>query len=1254
MRLLQRHLGEVRLRKPVDEGETPPYAILSHTWGEMEVLFQHLKDGTTKGDAAYAQSYAKMEFCGNQALTDGLDCFWVDTCCIDKSDAIELQGALNSMFQCYLVDVSTSTPDDKSSWEPAFRASRWFTRGWTLQELVAPADVEFFSKEGHRLGNKQSLEEELHAITGIPLKALRMGSLSDFGVDERISWIKKRQTKYVEDKAYSLFGIFGVHLPILYGEGEASAFDRLRQAIQKGRDRLAKLWSNPLHPSDTRDPRIEKQRIEATKGGLLSDACHWVVGNERFRRWRETPENPILWVKGDPGKGKTMLLCSMINELEQPIASAGGNLAYFFCQATDQRINNATAVLRGLIYLLAHRQPRLLSHFTDDTYPSDDATAWVVLSSLFRRLLQDPSLKATYLVVDALDECTTGLEQLLCLTDEIVSAPSRVKWLLSSRKLPSIELRLTAMGKQSPLSLELNAKSVAAAVDVYIHRKVHHLSRIKQYDDETKRAVQQHLSTNANGTFLWVALVCQSLESIDVLPWNTHKVLERFPAQLGALYGRMMLQIHKLEDAELCKRILAIATLAYRPLTQQELASLADVPLSISSRPAFLENLIQLCGVPDEASRDTFQHIFPLGVGHMHKEVCLRSLRLMSGVLFRDMYHLRDPGFAIDRVHAPQPDPLAQISYSCVYWIDHLSESASDTTALRDSVLGDGGIVHAFLKTKYIYWLEALSLLRAVSKGITAVRRLENMTVLVAFVWDAYRLAAAFGQIIEEAPLQTYASALTFAPKNSLVKKCFQRDIPDWVGTVSAVDAEWDACLQTLIGHSSRDAEIMNVVFSPDGHQLASASEDTTIKIWDAASGKCLQTLRGHKTPVNAVVFSPDGLLASGASGSDIESEPIRIWNTTFGRCIMTLQLDKDGVDCLAFSPDGLLASASLYRGDHAIRIWNITTGQCLRKFHNLPTRSIAFTDGKFACAINALIIIWCTKSWQCLQTLKGHNKRVRSIAFSPHGLLASASPDDLGSIRIWNPESGACVQSFASKVVGSLAFSPNGLLASTSLGQTIRIWNPASAQCLQTLHGHTSPVTSLTFSQDGLLASGSSDGTVKIWDTTSGIRDASVRSQREGEDGRPQYGYHIGSVALSSDGLKFATAGPTTKVWSTTSGKMIQTINGHTVYQTSVAFSSDDRQLASGSRDGTVEAWDTWSWESRMSVVFSPDGKQLASASSRDGVPVIQLWDIASGRNVIWLPPDYRPRHVAIRGRVMTMCCASGRVFFIRFKREI
>ena len=152
----------------------PPYAILSHTWGGGEVLFKDLTDVfTVLPDSKDTNpGYEKIRFCGEQAWRDGLPYFWVDTCCIDKTNNVELQEAIISMFRwykraakyyAYLADVS-APHTMKSSWEPAFRNSRWFTRGWTLQELVAPATVDFFSKECVLLGNKKSLEHDIHYL----------------------------------------------------------------------------------------------------------------------------------------------------------------------------------------------------------------------------------------------------------------------------------------------------------------------------------------------------------------------------------------------------------------------------------------------------------------------------------------------------------------------------------------------------------------------------------------------------------------------------------------------------------------------------------------------------------------------------------------------------------------------------------------------------------------------------------------------------------------------------------------------------------------------------------------------------------------------------------------------------------------------------------------------------------------------------------------------------------------------------------
>jgi hypothetical protein len=227
------------------ETDIPPYAILSHTWGAdgEEVTFKDLTEGTGRDKAGYK----KIEFCRTQATSDGLQFFWVDTCCIDKSSSAELSEAINSMFRwyrnahkcyVYLPDVSTAregidAQSTSTAWKTSFRRSRWFTRGWTLQELIAPASVEFFSQEHDRLGSKQSLEEIIHEITKIAIPALRGKPLSDFKIKERFSWVGDRETKRQEDKAYSLLGIFDISMPLLYGEGREKAFVRLREAIAK-------------------------------------------------------------------------------------------------------------------------------------------------------------------------------------------------------------------------------------------------------------------------------------------------------------------------------------------------------------------------------------------------------------------------------------------------------------------------------------------------------------------------------------------------------------------------------------------------------------------------------------------------------------------------------------------------------------------------------------------------------------------------------------------------------------------------------------------------------------------------------------------------------------------------------------------------------------------------------------------------------------------------------------------------------------
>jgi tetratricopeptide (TPR) repeat protein len=221
----------------------PPYAILSHRWSDSEALIEDISNENYKEKE---EGYRKLQFCAEQAAQDGLQYFWIDTCCIDRWDNNERSKAINSMFQwyrdaarCYvfLSDVSLSAVTEtetaqQSDWEASFFASTWFTRGWTLQELIAPVSVEFFSREGQRIGDKALLGQLLHSITGIPLAALGNCPLDQFSTSERMQWAEKRTTTEEEDIVYCLLGLLSISMPVTYGEGKESAQKRLQAEIE--------------------------------------------------------------------------------------------------------------------------------------------------------------------------------------------------------------------------------------------------------------------------------------------------------------------------------------------------------------------------------------------------------------------------------------------------------------------------------------------------------------------------------------------------------------------------------------------------------------------------------------------------------------------------------------------------------------------------------------------------------------------------------------------------------------------------------------------------------------------------------------------------------------------------------------------------------------------------------------------------------------------------------------------------------------
>ncbi|RYP24412.1 hypothetical protein DL767_008620 [Monosporascus sp. MG133] len=585
MRLLTlRDNGDLSLSKDLIK-DIPPYAILSHTWGDddQEVTFKDVEEGTGRDKAGYR----KIQFCGQQAASDGLQYFWVDTCCIDKSNNAELCEAINSMFKwyqkaarcyVYLSDVSKghcAHDGDllRSAWKLDLRKSRWFIRGWTLQELIAPSSVEFFSAEGQRLGDKNSLEQILHEITRIAIGALRGRALSEFNVDERMSWSQERETKREEDRAYSLLGIFNVHMPPIYGEGVDNAFTRLQEQISKrstvgGRitDEKAEMRKELLDLLyfDDIDSRLLTLKAAHNK------TCQWFLEKEQYKAWMTAEKfrdhHGFIWIKGKPGAGKSTLMKFLDSEAKKVAKSESNALvASFFFNARGDLLEKSTAGLyRSLLWQLfekAEDLQRVLDEFDSSARRIIQRDGWQleILKETLAKAVEGLGCRTLQFFIDALDEChDDDVADMISFFEDIgeraVEANVRLHICFSSRHYPTIIIR---WGTQIVLEDE---DEHGTDITRYIKSKLK-LGNARRADN-----LRSQIREKSAGVFLWVALVIPMLNKasaqgrVDEL----QKCLNGIPPGLDDLFEMILMRDREeMQEFRLCVQWILFAK---RPL----------------------------------------------------------------------------------------------------------------------------------------------------------------------------------------------------------------------------------------------------------------------------------------------------------------------------------------------------------------------------------------------------------------------------------------------------------------------------------------------------------------------------------------------------------------------------------------------------------------------------------------------------------------------------------------------------------------
>ncbi|WP_437718588.1 AAA family ATPase [Sorangium sp. So ce448] len=423
----------------------------------------------------------------------------------------------------------------------------------------------------------------------------------------------------------------------------------------------------------------------------------------------------------------------------------------------------------------------------------------------------------------------------------------------------------------------------------------------------------------------------------------------------------------------------------------------------------------------------------------------------------------------------------------------------------------------------------------------------------------------------------------------------------------------WTGEERTLHGHS---ASVNACALSPDGQRIVSASADSTLKVWDLATGKLLSTIEGHSGGVNACAVSPDGLRIVSASADST----LKVWNLATGKLLSTLEGHSGWVNDCALSPDGLrIISAS---SDRTLKVWDLTTGKLLSTLegHSGWVDACAVSpDGLriVSASYDRTLKVWDLATGKLLSALEGHSDGVSACAFSPDGLrIVSASSDR--TLKVWDLATGKLLSTLEghSFAVKACAVSPDGLrIVSASSDRTLKVWDLATGKLLSTLEGHSGGVNACAFSPDGLrIVSASYDSTLKVWDLATGKLPSTLEGHSVG----------VNVCALSPDGLRIVSASDdhTLKVWDLATGKLLSTLEGHSGGVNVCALSPDSLRIISASYDRTLKVWDLATGKLLSTLkghsgavkacALSPDGLRIVSASDDS---TLKVWDLATGK---------------------------------------
>jgi WD40 repeat protein len=1002
-----------------------------------------------------------------------------------------------------------------------------------------------------------------------------------------------------------------------------------------------------------------------TREKILADLVAWAL---------DAGDTSIYWLNGMAGTGKTTIAFTFSQFLDN-IEILGSS---FFCSHLDTDSSNADLIFPTLAYELA-RHSTAASTALLNALEEDPNVGHKSMRDQFLNLIVTPTKAASegvstpprplIIVIDALDECANQNDVRDVLT--IIRQYSPIlplKFFITSRPERQIQnvFRQEGTSRYSKFILhEIEKDVVSADIAIYAREELATIAKRRIARLPTSGwPPEDRLNTlvRLSGTlFIYAATACkyvggggsivERLEDVTDISPNSPNSPNSETSALDDLYGRILsdaFQVANAREKGEIQKVLRAVVSVRTPLSINGLSKLLKIKAeNVSEALSFLHSII--C-IPEDTDlpMSTFHASFTDFIttekrsgGHFlepsksHHMLGLHCLGLLQSSLVENICQLE--GLSVSNVDVSPStvkDRIPEaIEYACINWASHVANIKSGGEVGRE--VRDA--LYLFFDEKLLQWFECLSLLARLGDAVSSLRRLEAWVSVCSFsipmrsmaeqqmksehnlqnaVVDARRFILENFDLVSHHPCETYSSALVWIPEKSRIRAIYG----DKRKSVWKVDIGlrkvWDACEQVLWGHSGC---ILSVALSPDGSHVVSGSSDSTVHIWNVATGESEAELKGHSDSVNSVVFSPDGSLV--VSGS--RDQTVRIWNVLTGECQAELKGHSNWVNSIVFSPDGsLVASGSL---DKTVCIWNVETGECEAelKGHSNWVNSVVFSpDGSLIASgsLDKTVCIWNVETGECEAQLKGHLSEVNCAVFSPDGSLVVSGSDDKTAC-IWNVATGECKAELKghSDWVNSVVFSPDGsFVMSASDDKTVRIWNVATGESEAELKGHSSEVNCAVFSPDGtLVGSGSNDKTVRIWNMVTGEFEAELKGHSD----------IVTSVIFSPDGshVMSGSEDKTVHIWNVMPlmGESEEELKRHSGSVTSVNYSPDGSRVVSGSQDKIVRIWNVVTGESEAElkghsncvnyVVFSHDGHLVASGSDDK---TVRVWNVATGES--------------------------------------